>query len=165
MNAMVVYESNTGFTKQYAQWIAQALGCSSQSLKAVSAQELSGVDTVIFGGWIMGNNIMGLDKMKKLAAPTVIFAVGASEQGEETEAAIRGQSQLGDADFYYFQGGFRFDQLGFIQRNMLKMVKKAAAKKENPTQQDRYMAEVLGTSYDCADQSQIQPLVDAVMAR
>lgn len=165
MNAMVIYESNTGFTQQYAQWIAQALGCSSQPLKAVSAKELSSVDTVIFGGWIMGNNIMGLDKMKKLAAPAVIFAVGASEQGEKTEAAIREQNQLGDADFYYFQGGFRFNQLGFVQRGMLKMLKKAAAKKENPTQADRYMAEVLGTSFDCSDHSQIQPLVDAAMGR
>lgn len=162
---MVIYESNTGFTQQYAQWIAEALGCAIKPVKSVSVQDLNGIDKVIFGGWIMGNNIVGLEKMKKLAVPAVVFAVGASEQGEETEAAIRGQNRLGDSEFYYFQGGFRFDQLGFVQRSMLIMVKKAAAKKENPTQADRYMAEVLGTSFDCADQSQIQPLVDAVMAQ
>lgn len=151
MKAIVIYESNTGFTRQYAEWIADSIGCPCRAVKETGAQELTGIDTVIFGGWVMGNNIVGLDKIKKLAAPAIVFAVGASEPEEAITAAILGQNQLGDAAFFYLQGGFRFDKLSFLQRSMLKMVKKTVEKKENPTKQDLDMAQMLGTSFDCAD--------------
>ena len=34
---LVVYKSVTGFTKQYAEWIAEKLNCSAVELKKVSA--------------------------------------------------------------------------------------------------------------------------------
>lgn len=163
MRSLVIYESNTGFTKQYAQWIAQALRCECAALKTVSPQRLTGVDSVIFGGWIMGNTIMGLDRVRKLAVqPAAVFAVGCSQSRDEVVEAIRTQNQLGDTPLFYMEGGFRFEELGFVQRTMLKMVKKAAAKKEHPSAQDREMAEVLGTSFDHSDQSAIRPLVEFI---
>ena len=55
MNRIVVYQSETGFTRQYAEWIGAALGCEARPIKHISAQELKQYEGVIFGGWIMGN--------------------------------------------------------------------------------------------------------------
>lgn len=55
MNTIVIYESATGFTEQYAEWIADELDCPCRPLKQISGTELATFDRVIFGGWVMGS--------------------------------------------------------------------------------------------------------------
>lgn len=164
MRRIVIYTSSTGFTKQYAQWIAAALKCEAKPIKEVLAEEIQEADTVIYGGWIMGNTIVGLDKARKLCGDKlIVFAVGSSPAGEKTMAAIKAQNNIGDMPCFYMEGGFAFEKLGFVKKMMLNMVKKAVAKKKDKTEQDIYMEKVLGTSFDHSDQKYIQPLVKFVM--
>ena len=115
MNRIVVYESSTGFTEQYANWIAEELKCQSKPLKHISQKELLNYDQIIFGGWIMGNGIMGLEKLKGIAVPTVVFAVGATPYFDEVVDVIREQNKLNEIPFFYLTGGFRFEKLGFAK--------------------------------------------------
>ena len=162
MSKAVFYTSETGFTKQYAQWIAAALQCPCLSAKAVSAQSVASYDTVIYGGWIMGSGITGLDKMRPMVkGKLVVFGVGSSPKSEAVEKAIQQQNHLDGLPFFYMEGGFHFEQLGFMKKTMLKMVKKSVEKKENKTEQDLFMVKVLGTSFDHSDIHNIDPLVEA----
>lgn len=159
MKTMVIYESQTGFTAQYAAWIAEALQGECLPLKQVTAQHLTACDRVVFGGWVMGNGIVGLEKLRAITTPAAVFAVGSSPAYEEVLAAIREQNKLGDVPLYYMEGGFRFEKLGLAQRLMLKVLKKSVAKKQNRTRQEDYMAAALGTSFDHSAQEQIAPLI------
>jgi menaquinone-dependent protoporphyrinogen IX oxidase len=159
MKTMVVYESQTGFTSQYAAWIAQALQGECLPLKQVTAQSLTGCDRVIFGGWVMGNGVVGLEKLRALTNPAAVFAVGSSPAYEEVVATIREQNKLGDVPLYYMEGGFRFEKLGFPQKLLLKALKKSVSKKQNRTRQEEFMAIALGTSFDHSAREQIAPLV------
>ena len=79
MKKVVIYQSGTGFTAKYAGWIAEDLGCEAKELKNVNVNELTGYDMVIYGGWIMANNVVGYDKIKTLNLKNpVIFGVGMS---------------------------------------------------------------------------------------
>ena len=40
MKNLVVYQSSTGFTAKYAEWIAKELSCEAKELKKVKPQEL-----------------------------------------------------------------------------------------------------------------------------
>ena len=163
MKNLVVFKSSTGFTKRYAEWIAEELKCESKSIKEVSKQELDNVDLVIYGGCIMGNMITGLDKIRKsYKGKLVIFAVGSTPSGDKIVEEIKKQNKIEEIPFYYMEGGFQFDKLGFFQKKMLNIVKKSAAKKENKTEQDIYMEKVLGTSFDNSDKKFIEPLIKCV---
>lgn len=129
MSTIVIYNSNTGFTAQYAKWIADELACSCKPLKQTSVTELRNYDRVLFGGWIMGNMIMGLDKLRTMSAPAVVFAVGSTPPYCEVIDTIREQNKLDDTPLFYMEGGFHFDQLGFAQKTVLKTVKKMWQKK------------------------------------
>lgn len=159
MKTIVLYESGTGFTAQYADWIAKTLDCNCLPLKEFSAKKET-YDRIVFGGWVFGSNIMGLDKLQKLGLkPAAVFAVGASPNNDEICQQISSQNKLKELPFFYFQGGFRFEKLSFIQRSMLKMVKKSVDKKEDKTPQDIFMSQVLGTSFDACDKTAVVPLV------
>lgn len=163
MNKIVVYQSSTGFTKQYATWIARECNCKAIDIKKVSAEEIHKYDVVIFGGWIMGNSIRGLEKARKWnPKKLIVFAVGASPDSDKVRTAIKEQNHLEDVEFYYFEGGFRFNELNFFVRTMLKAMKKSIAKKENKTEEDLYMEQVLGTSFDHSNKKEIVPLISYV---
>lgn len=155
---IVLYTSSTGFTKKYAEWIATSLKCEALPLK--KAKNLASYDTVIYGGWIMGNMIMGLSKLKKLySGDYVLFATGSSPMTPTIIETIKQENQLADVPFFYMQSGFCFEKLGFFKRTMLHLVKKSVSKKENKTEQDLFMEEALSHSFDNSDPKYIQPLV------
>lgn len=160
MKTAVIYQSSTGFTKQYAQWIASDLNCEAVDMKKMSVNDMKQCDCIICGGWVMGNKIMGLDKIMKLnPKQLVVFAVGSMPDSERIRNAIREQNQLGDTPFFYMEGGFHFDKLNLITRTMLKMMKKSISKKTDKTEQDIYMEKFLGTSFDHSDVRHIAGLV------
>jgi len=159
MKTIVIYESQTGFTRQYAEWIAEELTCTSKSLKEVKAAELSAYDRIIFGGWIMGGRIAGYRKVLKLGSLTAVFAVGASLIDEATTKNIQTVNQLGSMPFYYMQGGIHFDSLGYFKRNLLKAIQKSLVKKDHRTAQEEFMAEYLGTNFDFSSKEQITGII------
>lgn len=166
MKTIVIYESGTGFTAKYAAWIAGELQCDARELKKVSAEEVKDYDTVIFGGWVMGNGIVGLDKIRAMNIKSlVIYAVGASMQGEDVASAIRQQNQLADEPFFYFQGGINFEKMGFVKKGILKMVRKSIAKKESKTEQDIFMEQALSGNCDYSNRQSVGVLVEYVKGK
>lgn len=160
MKTIIVYESKTGFTERYARWAAEELGCECILLKNASKEKLAGYDRVIFGGWIMANMISGLPKLREMGVvPAVVFAVGASPAFEEVLTQIREQNQLGETPFFYFEGGVDFNKLGFVQRMMLKMMKKMTEKKKDMTRQEAAIVQLLAGSFDHTDRGQLEGML------
>ena len=77
MQVLVTYQSKTGFTKKYAEWISEEIKCENQEIKKVNKEDIEKYDLIIHGGWIMGGKIMGLDKIMKLnPKQLIVFGVG-----------------------------------------------------------------------------------------
>lgn len=160
MKIMVVYESKTGFTAKYATWIAQELSCEAKELKRVSGNEIAECDMVIFGGWIMGGNISGLNKIYNMnPKKLIVFGVGSMPACEAQKNQIMQQNALEQTPFFYFQGGLCFERLGFFSKMMLKMVHNSLKKKQNKTEQEEEMVKLFAGSFDHSDIGSIEPLV------
>ena len=65
MKSIVIYKSQTGFTKKYAEWISQESGAECMDIKRAKKIRLSDYDAVIYGGWCMAGSITNLDWFKK----------------------------------------------------------------------------------------------------
>ena len=129
MKAIVTYNSKTGFTQKYAEWIAEALNC-----KALSAAELKNVseyDLVIHGGWIMGGMISGFENIKKLNPHKLVaFGVGFTKD-DNYVATVKETNHTGDIPTCYFQGGMNPSKMGFFGKFIVKK-----KKKNKPTYED-----------------------------
>ena len=82
MKTAVIYHSQTGFTKRYAQWTAEAVKADCFELSEAREKDLSGYEAVVFGSWVCAGSLSkfgwfksNMDKWKdkKLA----VFCVGA----------------------------------------------------------------------------------------
>ena len=165
MSTIVVYQSETGFTKKYAEWIAEELGCEAVPFKKVNETKLKDYDKVIYGGWLMGGAIVGVEKIKAMnLKDVVVFATGASPAMEELVQAIRVQNHLEDVPFFYFESGINYEKMGFMKRSMLKMVRKNIMKKPDKTESDKFMEKALEKSYDNTNKVAINGLVESVKA-
>src|SRR5690242_18554114 len=94
MKSIVIYKSKTGYTKKYAEWIAEELSADIFELSKIDLNILDSYDTIIYGGSLYAVGIIGLKvilkeinklKDKKL----VVFATGASPKRENVMKEVQ----------------------------------------------------------------------------
>ncbi|MBR2540323.1 MAG: hypothetical protein IKE85_05790 [Mogibacterium sp.] len=100
--AIVIYTSKRGSTKQYAEWIAEDLGCKAVPLADIStsgrdAFNLYEYDCIVYGGWIRGSGIVDFDKFARLLddelmKKLIVFGVGFADETAENYAQVWGYS-------------------------------------------------------------------------
>ena len=167
MKPIVIYQSHTGFTEQYAHWTASELSCPVIPLSSVTVDNLSPYDVVIFGGWVRAGLVMGLEKIKTFTPNlAAAFAVGTSPLTPQIIAEIQERNGVGTLPIFYMQGGIRFEKLGFFYAALLRMAVKYIRRqdrKKNPTLATQPVATV--GSYDASDKAAIQPLLDYITSR
>lgn len=166
MKTIVIYNSQTGFTKQYAQWIAQELQCDSVSLKRINEIALSDFDTIIFGSWCHAGRIKKLnwvfEELKKDANKNyVVFAVGASpmESPDVEKTMEQNIPKNSIVNGFYLQGGLNYEKMTLSSRIMMKLFSSMIKKKKDATESEKKMAEMVSRSYDISDKRFIVPLL------
>ena len=171
MKVISVYSSQTGFTKRYADWLAEELGAEAITLaeaKKLNSHYFADYDAIVYGGWAMGGKIVNSEwftqripswEGKKLA----IFCVGASpNENPEVEVALH--SALTDeerkyAKAFYCQGGLSYEKMKLPSKLAMKAFAAIVGKKKDATEQEKDMGEMISHSYDISDRKFIMPIV------
>lgn len=164
MKTLIVYKSETGFTKQYAMYIQEELQCQCINLKDFKKLNLDEYELIVFGGSIMAGMIKGLKKVKSLInnQKLIVFAVGLTPQYfKETIQKIKKDNSLEDIPFYYFEGGVDFDKLGFFSKKMLQMVKNNL-EKETEDKEAIEMVQRLSQTHSYVNKEYIIPLIQEI---
>lgn len=173
MNIAVIYRSKYGTTKQYAQWIAEALGAKLFESRTIKADRLNDFDMVIYGGGLYAGGISGISLVtKNLCKNLIIFTVGLAtpENTDYTKILEKNLSSemRQNTKVFHLQGGINYKKLGIIHKAMMAMMmvmtKKAVAKKkeEEITNDDKEFMATYGKKVDFTNQQNIMPLVEYV---
>lgn len=99
---IIVYESKTGFTKRYAEMLAEKTG-----LKAYHIKELTGAnksDEILFLGWMKAGKVQGLNKLNKNQVKAVC-ASGIERAVKSSEDAAIARNKIEGLPFFYLRGG------------------------------------------------------------
>ena len=170
MKSIVIYNSQTGFTKQYAQWISEGAGCECVSLKEAGKIKLADYDAIVFGSWFMAGGITKFAWFKKQMASLAqagkklfVFAVGASP-AESPMVPLAMDKVLTEDEkklvkLFYCPGGLSYEKMGGFSRFMMKMYAKALASKKDASEDDRNQAKMIASSYDISNKSYIEPII------
>ena len=97
MKTVVVYKSISGFTKKYAEWIAEELEADLSRLKKIDMDTLLKYDIIIYGGCLHAVGISGVNMIKnnldKLRDRNIIiFTTGASPSKQDIVSKVRAVS-------------------------------------------------------------------------
>lgn len=173
MKTLIVYTSQTGFTKRYAEWIAEELSATILTIEDAKKEDASffeQFDAIIYGGWAMAGGTVSskwfLDKAlmwkgKKLA----LFCVGASPaENPDVETALHNMltdEQRQHIKAFYCQGGLSYEKMKTPSKLAMKAFVKMLNKK-NASPKDLEMAKWLEHSYDISDKKYIEPIIEYV---
>lgn len=163
---VVVYKSVYGTTKQYAQWIAEALGAPLFEASAMKPAQLMEYDVVVYGGGLYAGGIIGAKLVAKHPSKAlVVFTVGLATPGHTDYSDIIEkhftEAQLEKVRVFHLHGGMDYGKLGKVHRAMMAMKKKEVEKipEAARTSDDRELLETYGKKVDFTNKEDIEPLV------
>lgn len=171
MKTIVIYNSQTGFTKRYAQWIAEAAQADCMEFSLAKKKNLDAYEAIIFGGWACGGSISkiswfksNIDKWtnKKLIA----FCVGGSPiDSPEIEPALKrnfNELELKKVNIFYCPGGFNYEKMPASSKLMMKMFIKMLKAKKDKSKTEQEMIKMISSSYDISDKKYIEPILQCL---
>lgn len=166
---IVIYNSQTGFTKKYAQWISEALECECVELNEAGKLNFEQYDAIIFGSWACAGGISKIKWFKnnlkkwndkKLA----VYCVGGSPiENPEIEVTMKNwftEEEHQKVKIFYCPGGFNYERMSGTSKLMMKMFISALKAKKDKTEAEKIQAEMISKSYDISDKKYIEPIVD-----
>lgn len=171
MKILVVYTSQTGFTKRYAEWIADRVDGDLLNLRDAqekAADYFEEYDAICYGGWAVAGKIAKVKwflenalnwKNKHLA----IFCVGASpNDNPDVDTFLQNALTANQKKYikvFYCQGGLNYEKMKAPSKIAMKMFALALKNKKNATEKEKIMAEKTASSYDISDIKYIEPIV------
>lgn len=177
MNCLVTYSSEYGYTKQYAQWIADALGCGILPAKKGKPTLWQGYDVIIHGGGLYAGSLSGLKPLvkhyDKLRGKTLIlFTCGIANPQDHQNVAnmeagiakVLTPEMQNTVKQFHFRGGIDYARMRPMHKAMMAMMRKIILQNgpENLRDDDKVIVDSYGKSADFLDPSSIAPLVEYV---
>lgn len=155
---VIVYASKTGFTKRYAEMLAEKT-----QLKAYSVSELSKVsknEEVIFLGWMKVGKVQGLKKTSKHNVKAVCGS-GTGRTAEPDEATVISRNNLQNMPFFYMRGGCKpLNTLTGMDRFMMKLFVNMLKKQENKDERQIEAISIIENGYDGVKEENLQLVLD-----
>jgi len=155
MLTAIIYESNTGYTAQYAKLLSEKTGLPCVPLK--EAKEYRGKD-VVFLGWLMAGTLKGIRPALRKFNVAAAGAVGMASNDAAYEKQLNDKN-CKNVPLFYLQGGFDMNRLKGVYKSMMKVaiksvnsrIEAAAAKGEQPDEGARQMQQMVkdGGNFVC----------------
>ncbi len=173
---IVVYNSKAGFTKKYAEWIANELNCKISENKKLTLEDIKEYDTIICGGGLYAGGISGANLIKKNYEALkdknlIVFATGATPSRKDDIDKVWEQNfsieQREHIKCFYMRGGFDYSKLNRGNKILMSLMKKKLEKdaKEKGTSVEEDVTGMLmafDKPADFTDQKNIEELIECV---
>lgn len=159
----IVYTSNTGFTKEYAEILSHIINVSCYSLDEAE-KNIQGGANIIYLGWLMAGNIKGFKKANKKYKICALCGVGMGKSGTQIEDIRKVNHLLPSMPLFTLQGGFELSRLHGIYKFMMSFMKKATLgkleKKENLSEDDKDMLLLIKNGESRVSEKNLAPVIE-----
>ncbi len=169
-DVLLIYKSISGFTKKYANWIQEEVGCTTKELKEISISEIQEYKTIIYGSGIYANRINGIkfitDNIEVLKSKNlIVFATGSTPSSAKEIVQQFQENNLPKEPiikFFYFQSGMDLENMRFKQKFIIKILELFLKLKIKKSSVDRGTLASITRSHDHSKRESIAPLIEYV---
>lgn len=151
----VIYESNAGSTKRYAEMLSEKLGVPAYSLKEAQ-KALQKDEEAVFLGWVFANKIQGLSKAQKRWNLVCACAVGISPRSDKYIEILK-ESNPTDIPIFYLRGKLDLTKLKWLQRKLLETIRADLEKQNKPGTEE--MISILKNGCDLVSEDMLKETI------
>ena len=172
MRIAVICNSKTGFSKRYADWIADEISCCVQPYKDLANIVAQDNEIVIFCSRVHAGKIEYLDRAKshfnnRSRQTLIVVATGATPVAAEKAIDRLWANNLSDIEIksiphFYLQGGLNYEKMGFVDRTIMKMVSWLMSRKRVKNDEEAGFEQAIKDSYDISSKEHILPLLNYI---
>ncbi len=171
MRILVAYTSKTGFTKSYAEWIAEDLEATLVTTEELTPELISEHEVIVHGGGNRAGNLGGLNRFLKhwedlRGKHVVLWYTGASPENPESNARqwekVLTPEQRDTAKLFYLRGGFDMGILKGKDKLMMTGMRSALKLKPSLNPSEQGMLKMFENPRRELDRNSIDPLVEYV---
>jgi menaquinone-dependent protoporphyrinogen IX oxidase len=168
MKTVVLYTSVTGFTKSYAEWIAQELHADLFALRDVQKSALEQYDIIVYGGSLHAVGIAGLRKLKGMLRcltekKLVVYATGACPDKEGLLEELRTKNFGDDSvKMFYLRGGYDHSKLPWFYRIVMSIFISMIRRKKQRNADEEGILQAYEQPVDFRKRENIHDLVEYV---
>lgn len=156
----IVYTSNSGFTKKYAEILGNEIKIPVYDLKDA---KINKDDEILYMGWIMAGKIQKYNKASEKYNIKAVCAVGMSRSNEKQKNEIIQKSNI-KTPFFYLQGGFDMNKLSgiykFMMKTLQKIVQPKIEAKANKTEEEIEMLDMMKNGKDCVKKENLNEIIN-----
>ncbi len=173
MNALVIYGSQYGTTKRYAEKFGEMMHFKAENYEDIKT--LDDYDGIIYFGALYAGGVKGLKNIiKKVSKDTklILVTVGLADVSDkENINKIRESFKkqvpeylLKNSSIFHLRGGIDYSKLNFKHKTMMRMLYHFLKKKpvENLSQEDKGFIETYNKTVDFVDFNSLKQIADAI---
>lgn len=171
---VVLYRSKTGYTTQYANWIAKALKCDILENHKLKVHDVEQYDTIILGGGVYLGTINGIDFLLKnweslMEKKIYLFAVGLEQENSARAETIWNREltreQRTNISCHYVLGGLNYPKLRFWDKLMIRIFKLLMKGTKKGQKRTSHFLNNLRQPVNYANKESIETLINDVKNR
>ena len=169
---IIIYGSQYGTTKQYAQELSKKTGIKAEEY--VNIEDINQYGTIIYLGALYAGSVLGMKKtLNKISNPSnkkiIIATVGLADPTDEEninnirEGIKRQLSEdiYNQASIHFLRGGIDYSQLNLKHKTMMAFVHKRSKrlKEEEKTAEVKAILETYGKNVNFIDFDSLNPII------
>ena len=173
MKKIVIYKSRTGFTKKYAEWIAEDIKADIFRVQDIKKDTLMDYDIIIYCGGLYAGGILGFSFIKKnfndlTNKKIIVVAVGATTTGKEAEKEVKNKNfppvMNNKISFFLLRGGLDYKKMKISDKFLMwLLVKSLKLKKYDDLDDDsKGIIATYGKVVDFTNRNTIKPIIDFI---
>lgn len=159
----IVYESNTGYTRKYAELLAKKAELPVYARKE-AGKNLEHGDDIIYMGWMCAGNVIGCKKALRQYSVKAVCGVGMAKPTPKVVQDITEKYHISDIKLFYLQGGFDMNKLHGVYKLMMitmsKTVGESIKKKETKTEEELEMLNMMQNGGDYVNEENLKPVLE-----
>lgn len=173
MKTLVAYTSMSGFTEEFATWIAEDLEATLVETKDLTSELIADHDVIIHGGGRRTSEVSGLADFLKFWGDVkdkhvILWYTGANPKAQQDQDTIWEMSlsgeQLKKTTRFFLRGGFDFNRLRGTDRIAMSLLRVSLKTRKDPNADEQGLLDAYYNPRIQLDRAQIDPLVDYVRA-
>lgn len=174
MNKLIIYGSQYGTTRTYAERLSQMTGVSFTDYKL--AKDISKYDIIVYFGALYAGGVKGLKEIVKNikeSTKLIIVTVGLADVKDETNIHnIRNslKKQLpreifGKAEIFHLRGGIDYSRLSFTHKTMMTLLYNKAKNmpEEKKNAEVKAMIDTFNKKVDFIDVESLKPIYNMIL--
>ncbi|MDD6213154.1 MAG: hypothetical protein PUB22_08475 [Clostridiales bacterium] len=159
----IVYTSNTGHTKEYAELLGKKVGITVLDLQKAN-RDIPAGSAILYMGWLMAGQVKGFKSAQKKFNIKAVCGVGMAKTGSQVEDIRKTNGVLESVPVFSLQGGFEMEKLHGVYKFMMSFMKRMIEKRQRgnnqPTPEETEMFELLKISENMVKEEYLKELID-----